>query len=72
MENLSGYTPTQLLKMSNDIVAKHALIKKEIIDASYQAEELEKSINEKLMLMDELEKNYVTIVEEMNKQNVIQ
>lgn len=72
MENLSGHTPTQLLKMSNDITTQHGLLKKEIIELTYQADEIEKIINQKLALLDELEKNYVDIIEEMEKKNVIQ
>jgi len=67
MENLSGLTATQLLKISNDIVSKHGALKQEIIDLTYESDELEKKINEKLALLDMLEKNYVVIAEEMNK-----
>jgi len=67
MEDLSGLTATQLLKMSNDIVSKHGTLKQEIIDLTYESDELEKKINEKLLILDELEKNYVVIAEEMNK-----
>jgi len=67
MEDLSGLTATQLLKISNDIVSKHGALKQEIIDLTYESDELEKKINEKLELLDMLEKNYVVIAEEMNK-----
>jgi hypothetical protein len=67
MEELSKLTPTELLKMSNDFVSKHSALKQEIIDLTYESDELEKKINEKLLVLDELEKNYVLIAEEINK-----
>jgi hypothetical protein len=67
MENLSGYTPTEILKMSNDITTKHNALKQEIINHTIEADELEKKINEKLAILDQLEKNYVAIMEELNK-----
>jgi hypothetical protein len=63
MEDYSKYTPIELLKIGNDIKAKHDVLKQEIIEYSFQAEELEKLINKKLILLDELEKNYVAIIE---------
>ena len=66
MENLSGYTPTELLKMSNDVTAKHNALKQEIINHTIEADELEKKINEKLIILDQLEKNYVALMEELN------
>jgi hypothetical protein len=67
MEDLSGLTPTQLLKISNDIVAQHETLKNEIISLTYESDELNKKINEKLVILDMLEKNYVIIAEEINK-----
>jgi septal ring factor EnvC (AmiA/AmiB activator) len=66
MENLSGYTPIELLKMSNDITEKHNALKQEIINHTIEVDELEKKINEKLAILDQLEKNYVAIMEELN------
>jgi hypothetical protein len=63
MEDYSKYTPIELLKMGNDIKTKHDALKQEIIEYSFQTEELEKLINKKLALLDELEKNYVAIIE---------
>jgi hypothetical protein len=67
MEDYSKYTPTQLLKIANDICLKHNELKQEIINNSIQLEELEKLIEHKLKLFEELEKNYVAVVEELNK-----
>lgn len=66
MENLSGYTPTELLKMSNDVTAKHNALKQEIINHTIEVDELEKKINEKIIILDQLEKNYVALMEELN------
>jgi hypothetical protein len=65
--DLSKLTPTELLKMGNDIKVKHDALKQEIIDYTYEAEELDKKINEKVGILDELERNYVAVVEEIEK-----
>jgi hypothetical protein len=67
MEDLSKCTPTELLKIGNDIKVKHDTLKQEIIDLSFEVEELERKINEKIVLLDELERNYVAVVEEIEK-----
>ena len=62
MEDLSKYTPTELLKMINDIKAKiMKTLKEEIIDHTYEVDELEKIINNKIGELTEVEKNYVDI-----------
>ena len=66
MENLSGYTSTELLKMINDNKAKHDTLKQEIIDYTYQVDELEEIINNKLNELTEIEKNYITLIDELN------
>jgi len=65
MEELDKYTPTELQKIGNDIKAQHDALKLEIIDDSFEMEELEKRINEKATLLKELEKNYVKIIEKL-------
>lgn len=71
MEELNMLTPTELLKICNDIVAKHDSLKQEIINLSYEADELENKIKRKLDELNDLEKKYVTIIEEMNKRNLL-
>lgn len=66
MENLSGYTSTELLKMINNNKAKHDTLKQEIIDYTYQVDELEEIINNKLNELTEIEKNYITLIDELN------
>lgn len=65
MEDLSKYTPIELQKMGNDIKAQHDSLKQEIIDHTHEMEDLERLINEKAKLLDELEKNYVIIIEKL-------
>jgi septal ring factor EnvC (AmiA/AmiB activator) len=67
MENLSKYTPIELNKMLNDIKLKHDTLKQEIINCTYDAEELEKKINEKIKVLTEIENSYVLLIEEMEK-----
>lgn len=67
MKNLSGHTATQLLKMVNDVKARYDLLKKEVIDLTFESEVIEKKINERLVILEELEKNYVELMEEMSK-----
>lgn len=65
MEDLSKYTPIELQKMGNDIKAQHDALKNKIIDDTYEIEKLEKRINKKVLLFEELEKNYVKIIEKL-------
>jgi|WetSurSiteA1Bulk_404760.scaffolds.fasta_scaffold754339_1 hypothetical protein len=72
MENLSGCTPTQLLKMINDTKTAHEAVKEEILGHTYKIEELEKLIEDKMGELDMHEKQYVALIEEFNKKlNVI-
>jgi len=65
MENIENYSPIELQKLGNDIKVKHDSLKQELITDTYEMEKLEKSINDKILILDELEKNYVIIVEKL-------
>jgi len=67
MEDLSKHTPIELQKMGNDIKEMHDRLKKELIADTYEMEKLEISINEKAKKLEELEENYVKIVEILAK-----
>lgn len=67
MENLTKYTPIELLKMANDIKVEHEKLKKEIIDDTYILDELQEKINKKLSILKEIEEKYVAIVDEIDK-----
>jgi hypothetical protein len=66
MENLSKYTPTELLKMINDSTTEHERLKKEIVDHTIEVDELEIKINAKINRLTEAEKEYVELIEELN------
>ena len=66
MENLSGCTPTELLKMVNDVQARHESLKQEIINHTIEIDELDKKVNQKIVMLDELEKNYIALIEEIS------
>lgn len=67
MEILSKYTPTELLKMINDVKLKHDILKQEIINHTIEVDTITVKINEKLEELNKLEKNYVALIEEINK-----
>jgi len=67
MEDLTKYTPTELLKLINDTKKIHDNLKQEIIDYTYQADELEKIINNKINELTDTEKYYILLIEEMEK-----
>lgn len=64
MEDLKKYTPIELQKMINDIQVNHDKIKNEIINNSKDIDKLQNIINEKINELNNLEKNYVELVEE--------
>jgi len=67
MENPNKITPTELLKKANDIKARHDALKQEIINNVNEIEVLEKLLNQKVEELQELEKNYVEIIETLNQ-----
>lgn len=67
MEDLSIYTPTELLKLINDTKNKHESLKIEIIDILKEIEKWEKLVNSKIDNLENIEKKYVLLIEELNK-----
>jgi hypothetical protein len=67
MKNLTEYTPIELNKMLIDVKAAHEALKKELVNYTYELDELQKKINEKIISLDEAEKIYVTLIEEISK-----
>ncbi|MDA3780862.1 MAG: hypothetical protein PF487_11690 [Bacteroidales bacterium] len=67
MENLDKYSPIQLQKMGNDIKEQHDKLKLEIVDNTYELEKLENQINEKIIILEELENKYVVIIEKLTE-----
>lgn len=71
MEELSTYTPTELLKLINDSKVEHERLKTEIFDLTYKLDELETEINIKIDALSVEEKKYVALIEELNnRENV--
>jgi hypothetical protein len=72
MEDLTGRTPTELLKMINDTRSEHERLKQEIVSDTLQVDGLEMEINKKLEKLAGLERSYVELIEELSKrENVI-
>jgi septal ring factor EnvC (AmiA/AmiB activator) len=67
MKELSEYTPIELNKMLIDVKAAHEALKKELIDHTDELDELQNKINEKIASLDEAEKLYVALIEEISK-----
>jgi hypothetical protein len=67
MEDLSKYTPIELNKMINDTKVKHDALKLEIINDTIELDKLLVMINGKTNNLTELEKNYIALIEEINK-----
>jgi len=65
MEELNKYTPIELNKMINDVKEKHDKLKQEVVDYTYELDKLEKKMNEKIVIINELEKNYIELIEEI-------
>ena len=65
MEDLKKYTPIELNKTINDVKEKHDSLKQEIIAHTIEIDSLEKVINEKILIVSQLEKNYVELIEEI-------
>lgn len=72
MEDLSKYTPIELLKMINDSKAVHENLKKEIVDLTYEVDEIESKINKKIIELTLTEQQYVALIEELtNRENAV-
>jgi len=66
MDDLNTYSPTELLKLINDLKVEHDILKEELVNYTYEVDELEGKINKKLELLSNIEKEYITLIEELN------
>lgn len=66
MGKYKEYTPTELLKLSNDVKYKHDVLKQEIVDLTHKIDNLEKEINDKITELQQIENEYVEIIEEIS------
>ena len=67
MEDLTKHTPIELNKLINDTKLTHDALKLEIINHTKDIDELERLINEKLIMLDSAEKYYIALIEEITK-----
>jgi len=67
MIDLSKYSSTELLKMSNDIKIEHDDVRQKIVDDLKIVDEIEKRINENLIKLDDFKNLNTLILEELNK-----
>lgn len=65
--NLTNYTSTELLKMSNDIAVEHDGIKQKIVNDLLIVDEIQNRINENLQNLEDLKNLNIIIVDELNK-----
>ena len=71
MEELTKFTPTELLKRGNDIKAKHDYVKDSIVADINEVEKLQNQINDNVSKLEVLEQDYIKIIELINELNVI-
>jgi hypothetical protein len=67
MESFNNMTKTELLCEINKVKDTHDFLKKEIIDLLTVVKEAEEKINEKLVLLDNVEENYVDLMKEFTE-----
>lgn len=65
--DLSKYTPTELLKMSNDIISEHDITKETLINDLRVVDEIQTKINKNLEKLEDLKNLNTIILEELNK-----
>jgi len=67
MINVNEYTPTELLKLGDDVVKKHNNLKQEIISLTKEIDSIETSLKNKLKELEALEKLYLDIIKAVDK-----
>jgi hypothetical protein len=67
MENIGEKTQTELLILINSLNKKHEKLRTEVISHSKEIDVLETIINNKIVLITNIESDYVKLIEEMNK-----
>lgn len=64
--SLKKFTTTELLYEVNKLKKTHDNIKQELIKLTYDLETMENRINDKLLILNETEKKYNILVDEIN------
>jgi hypothetical protein len=70
--DLTNYTSTDLLKMSNDIVIEHNNIKQNVVNDLLIIDEIQNKINKNLQSLDDLKNLNIIIIEELNKRQYVE
>jgi archaellum component FlaC len=65
MESYNKLSDIELLHQINLVKKSHEIFKKDSIDLTIEIERLEKIVNEKLEELENIEKNYVDLMQEM-------
>jgi hypothetical protein len=69
MGDFKDYTNTELLKLINDAHADHDIKKTDIFNSLDNFKELENKLNSEIKLLDQIEKRYVTLMQELNSRS---
>ena len=70
MNDLDKYTPTELLKLGDDVVKQHNQIKDDIITLTKEIDDIEETIKDKLKELEALEKLYLDIFNNIEKTKI--
>ena len=70
MESFNKLTETQLLHEINKAKDNHESLKKEIVGITLDIEEKEKVVNDLLIKLENIERNYVGLIKEMTERTV--
>jgi len=65
MNELSNYSPTEILKFINDLKTNHELLKNEVFKLLDDIDQIEIIINNKIVELKDIEKNYTILIEEL-------
>jgi len=65
MNELSNYSPTEILKFINDLKINHESLKNEVFKLLDDVDQIEIIINEKINEIKDIEKNYTILIEEL-------
>lgn len=71
MEDLSKHTAIELQKLVNDCNAEHESLKSKLVEDTHEMDRIEKKINVNIEALNLVEKNYISIIAEMDKRNAL-
>ncbi len=65
MDDFSNFTDIELVKICDDIIKNHNIIKERIINNTYKIDSIQNEINNDVAELELYEKLYVAIIEEL-------